>query len=65
MTSERAEVRERLTHEQRVLEEWVYDATRNHAYGVVLLGVMAYVASEHLDWTYWQVVAEARGRLTR
>lgn len=61
ISKQRREVREHLTPEQRELEEWAYEASRDSKWiATFICGHMIRSASDHPDWTFWQVLADAK-----
>ncbi len=38
----------------------MYELTHKPELGVMLLGMMEVLATDHPDWTYWQILAQVR-----
>jgi hypothetical protein len=53
------------TEEQRDLYDWMYDITRQKDLSTAMWGAAMWIAGEHPDLTFWQVVAETKLTFTR
>jgi hypothetical protein len=59
-----AQLRARLTLEQREALDWAYEATRRApALGSVILGWTSAAAADHPEKTFWDLLIEAKGRV--
>jgi hypothetical protein len=55
-----AKLRRKLTPEQVVLHDWVYEFTRKPSQAVLLIGFMEARVVEDADLTFWDLLAQAK-----
>jgi hypothetical protein len=54
-----------LDAEKQADFDWLSDVVRHTPTMIVLNGYLVRVAFEHPDWTYWQVLHEAREKFVK
>lgn len=58
------EVRAILSPDDLDVYNWLYNYTRDGTNAILLHGMMSGVAANHPDFNYWEILREARRRLT-
>jgi hypothetical protein len=53
---------DQLGPEDRAVVNWMYEVTKAPAVGVILWGIAHSVATDHQDWSFWQVAREVKRR---
>lgn len=64
VTSANNDLHEVLQQPEFSSHMWAYEFTRDPRAGVMLMGTMAAIASVKPELTFWQALAEARGKLS-
>ena len=57
------EIRSKQTSEQQEIAEWYYQVTQDPELAVMLLGMAEWIATDHAEWSWWQVMRAMKGNL--